>query len=172
MKTDPERSARDLLTRHAIIGAPPVPVEDIARAEGIQIARASSAGHELGFLLHEGDRRILGLNSRRSARRQRQVIAHELGHWKLHGGRQLLVDHDVRPANADSVSSIASVTEEAEANAFAGELLMPADMLRAAVSRELGRVSARDDLVVKLAAEFDVGTQAVTWRLLSLGVFT
>lgn len=171
MKTDPERSARDMLTRHAVT-VPPVPVEDIARAEGLQVARTGSAGHELGFLLHEGERRIIGINSRRSARWQRQVIAHELGHWKLHGARQLIVDFDVRPANADSVTSIASVAEEVEANAFAGELLMPANLLRAAVSRALGGVSARDDLVQKLAAEFDIGTHTVTWRLLNLGVLT
>lgn len=173
-KTTPalvEREARDLLARYDVSRAP-VPVEDIARAEGLQVARARSAGAELGFLLHEGERRIIGLNSRRSGRRQRQVIAHELGHWKLHGARQLIVDFDIRPENADSVSTIASVAEEAEANAFAGELLMPANLLRAAVSRELGGVSARDDLVQKLGAEFDVGTHAVMWRLLNLGVFT
>lgn len=166
-----EREAWTLLARHDITG-PPVPVDDIARAEGIQVVRVGSTGQELGFLFRAGERRIIGLNSRRSARRQRQVIAHELGHWKLHGERQLIVDQDIRPANADNVPTVASLNEEAEANAFAGELLMPTDLLRTAVNRELGGVSARDDLVHKLATEFEVGAHAMTWRLLNLGVFT
>lgn len=172
-RPQPEREARDLLARY-YVSAPPVPVDDLTKWMGARIARAANTttGMEVGFLLCDGARTIIGVDSRRSARRQRWVIAHLLGHWLLGADRQLTVDHVVRLANADSAPAAAPVEEEAVANAFAAELLMPRKLVDTAVRRELAAAASREVLLRRLAGEFDVSTEAVTWRLLNLGGLT
>ncbi len=167
-----ESSASSFLAKHGIATAP-VPVEEIARSEGIQVIRSTAAASEAGFLLRDGRHAIIGLNSRNTRRRQRFTLAHELGHWLLHEGRPLIVDHTVRINKRDSVSSAATDNEEIQANAFAAAFLMPADWVRAAVERELrAYVPSRDELTAKLAEEFDVSQEAMSIRLINLGIFT
>lgn len=97
--------ARRLLDVHWN-GTPPVDVEDIARAEGLDV--------QVGGFDHDGqlvDRVIEVPKSHATV--ERFVIAHELGHYKLR--------HKVPEARI-----------EQEANAFASELLIPTVALRAA----------------------------------------
>jgi Zn-dependent peptidase ImmA (M78 family) len=163
--------ALELLKRHGIV-KPPVPVEDLARDEGIQVVRTQASGTESGFILRDGRRIVIGINSRNSRKRQRFTIAHELGHWQLHDG-QLIVDHTIRINKRDEVSSAAKDYEEIQANAFAAALLMPEEMIQAAVEREVGLgINSRDDLIQALANEFDVSSEAMGFRLINLGVFS
>ncbi|GAA3012871.1 ImmA/IrrE family metallo-endopeptidase [Actinokineospora diospyrosa] len=163
--------AEQLLKKHGVTSAP-TPVEEIAVAEGIKVVRAPAKGTESAFLIRDGRRTIIGLNSRTSARRQRFSIAHELGHWQLHKGKRLIVDHSIRINNRDHVSSAGTDIEEIEANNFAAALLMPRLLLQAAVDRELdGEVASRDSLALTLAHEFDVSTEAMKFRLINLGIF-
>jgi Zn-dependent peptidase ImmA (M78 family) len=165
-----EQQAQVLLERHRIT-LPPVPVEQLAIAEGIQVIRSESTGAESGFLLRDRSRTFIGLNSKNSDRRQRFTIAHELGHWQLHAGRPLIVDHLVRINRRNEISSAATDREEIEANAFAAALLMPASLIDAAVRRELDRgVDTIERLTQLLANEFDVSTEAMSWRLINLGI--
>ncbi|MGH2892603.1 MAG: ImmA/IrrE family metallo-endopeptidase [Solirubrobacteraceae bacterium] len=168
-----ERSADELLKRHGV-AKPPVPVEQIARREGIQVVRTQASGTESGFLLRDNKRIVIGINSRNSRKRQRFTIAHELGHWQLHhDGRPLIVDHAIRINKRNEVSSAASDHEEIQANAFAAALLMPEEMVQSAVDRELGLgIDSRDDLIQTLADEFDVSSEAIGFRLINLGVFS
>jgi Zn-dependent peptidase ImmA (M78 family) len=152
---------------------PPVPVDEIAQNERITIARSSADASESGFLLRDGDVVIIGLNSRNTRRRQRFTIAHELGHWLLHEGRPIIVDHAVRINKRDQVSSAATDQEEIDANAFAAALLMPQEQVHASVQRELRMgVPSRDELTQKLANEFDVSHEAMSIRLINLGIYT
>lgn len=167
----PELEARDLLARYDV-SALPVPVEDMARRMGTKIARAANATDStVGFLLRDGERTVLGLDSRLSGRRQRWIIAHLLGHWLLGADRQLTVDHGL-PLAAGPAPAAAPLDEEAAANAFAAALLLPGELVDAAVRRGLAAAASRDVLVRRLAAEFDVSNEVVTWRLLGLGVLT
>src|SRR6266498_2992977 len=141
-----EQQARMLLTKYSITRAP-VPVEQIAVAEGAQVVRSPSSGQESGFLLRDGHRTLIGLNSRDTDRRQRFTIAHELGHLQLHKGRPLIVDHSVRVNKRDDISSAATDREEIEANAFAAALLMPQTLIMDAVHRHLNRgIVTQDEL--------------------------
>ena len=83
------------------------------------------------------------------------------------------MDHAVRINNRNQTSSAASDNEEMEANAFAAALLMPSALVEAAVWREqeLG-INTREQLTDNLAAEFDVSKEAMSWRLINLGVFS
>lgn len=163
-------AAQALLERHAI-DVFPVPIETIARNEGVLIARKAFDGTQSGFALRDGQTRIIGVNSATSPRRQRFTIAHEMGHLDLHQGTPLIVDHAMRIDWRDDVSSLGTNEQEIEANAFAAEILMPARMIRSQVvsyARD-GNIT-RDRLIVRLAKDFDVSAEAMGYRLINLGI--
>lgn len=149
----------------------PVPIESIARAEGVIITRKAFDGTQSGFALRDGQTRIIGVNSATSPRRQRFTIAHEMGHLDLHEGKKLLiVDHAMRIDWRNDVSSLGTNEQEIEANAFAAEILMPARMIRSQVSSYVREGITRDRLIVKLARDFDVSAEAMGYRLINLGI--
>lgn len=174
MPPSPEREARKLLTKYAVTSAP-VPVDQIAVREGAQIARLHFDGPESGFILRDGKRTIIGVNTRTSMRRQRFTIAHEIGHSVLHEGK-LIVDHAVRVNWRDEVSSQATDRQEIAANAFAAELLMPSDLVfnhladYAESVRSNNESIARDELIAQLARTFNVSIEAMGYRLINLGI--
>lgn len=168
--SDPVQAAQSLLRKHAV-DTFPVPIEFIARVEGVIITRKAFDGTQSGFALRDGQTRIIGVNSATSPRRQRFTIAHEMGHLDLHEGKPLIVDHAMRIDWRDDVSSLGTNEEEIEANAFAAEILMPAQMIRSQVvsyARD-GNIT-RDRLIVKLARDFDVSAEAMGYRLINLGI--
>lgn len=167
-----EGRASDFLAKHKVDSLP-VPVEDLAEAEGIQIVRSQAEATESGFLLRANGMAIIGLNSRNTRRRQRFTIAHELGHWLLHEGRPLIVDHTVRMNKRDAVASAGTDHEEIQANAFAAALLMPVSAIQHSVEREISlQIPSRDQLTSRLADEFDVSHEAMSIRLINLGIYT
>lgn len=165
-----EQMASDLLDRHGVKTAP-IPVEQIAEDEGIEVVRVAADWNESGFLMREADRSpVIGINRKNAPKRQRFTIAHELGHWRLHEGKPLIVDQSVMVNKRDGISSQASDLEEIQANQFAAALLMPATMVREhAASSEF---RSRDDLISRLSVEFDVSTDSMTWRLVNLGILS
>lgn len=101
--------------------------------------------------------------------RRRFTAAHELGHAVLHRDRMGCFRADVQILEGSD-----ETTEEIEreANQFAAELLMPADLLQARaeeLKREFG-CCPRSVLEYRLAAELLVSQQAMHYRLKSLGV--
>ncbi|MFF5006963.1 ImmA/IrrE family metallo-endopeptidase [Streptomyces phaeochromogenes] len=168
--SNPVKAAQTLLEKHSV-EVFPVPIESIARAEGVIITRKAFDGTQSGFALRDGQIRIIGVNSATSPRRQRFTIAHEMGHLDLHQGKPLIVDHAMRIDWRNDVSSLGTNEQEVEANAFAAEMLMPARMIRSQVTSHVrdGNVT-RDRLIVKLAREFDVSAEAMGYRLINLGI--
>ena len=169
-----EMKARELLRKFKVL-APPVPVEEIARGEGAQIARHRFEGWESGFILRDGRQTIIGVNTRTSRRRQRFTIAHEIGHLLLHEGT-LIVDHAVRVNWRDEGSGMATDTEEIQANTFAAELLMPRELVINSLEEYIDEISktnramSHEDLITSLAREFDVSAEAMGYRLINLGI--
>lgn len=171
-KTDVSQRATEFLERWAITAAP-VQVEHIAAACGIQIVRSAAEWSESGFLLRDGSRTIMGINSRNSPKRQRFTMAHELGHWLLHDGKPLIIDQSIMINKRDDVSSQATDAEEIEANQFAAEFLMPTNFIAQALDREMKLgVGSRDELITSLARTFEVSNDAMGWRLINLGVLS
>ncbi len=71
----------------------------------------------------------------------------------------------------DDRSSMGTDREEREANAFAAELLMPGSMVKGEVQAILERGGTADGrFVADLAQVFDVGEQAIEYRLVNLGL--
>jgi hypothetical protein len=128
--------ARKVLRAEGIT-SPPVPVRAIARRRGLKVVEVESLGSLSARLVDDR----LDVVEGQPEVRKRFSIAHELGHHHLLG-----TTHGSGP------------TVEQEANAFAGELLVPGHFLRAAVGaaasvdhlRERFQVSRQ---VIEIAAE-------------------
>lgn len=166
----------DRLLEEYRVDEPPVSVGDIAHGEGAQIVRQRFEGSESGFILRDGKLSVIGINTLTSRRRQRFTIAHELGHMLLHDGRPLIVDHSIRVNFRNDTSSAATDDEEIEANTFAAALLMPRPLMLSHLKAYLtgmtqsGGSISREDLIAKLAREFDVSVEAMGYRLINLGI--
>jgi Zn-dependent peptidase ImmA (M78 family) len=152
----------------------PVPVELIATKLGAKLSYEPFEGQDeiSGMLFRDGDRIVIGVNSSHVNTRQRFTIAHEIGHLVLHKGA-MFVDKTVR-LNRDSKSSMAIDPKEIEANGFAAELLMPAEVVTEEARKRLTKKTRVSELqlVSTLATAFDVSTHAMEIRLTNLGIIT
>ncbi len=127
--------ARGVLREHGI-GHPPVVVHSIARKCGFEVRES----HQLGKLSARLVGQVIEVNAEDPAVRQRFSVAHELGHHFLgtrHGDGSLA---------------------EQEANAFAGELLVPGHMLRSMIEQttdtsELATLCKVSRQVLEIAAK-------------------
>jgi Zn-dependent peptidase ImmA (M78 family) len=118
-----------------------------------------------GLLFREEGRTIIGVNTMHPKPRQRFTIAHELGHLELHEGYGIHVDHKFPiMRKRDGRSSQAVDFDEIEANGFAAELLMPAEMLeRDLHDKDLDFED--DEMIRQLADRYHVSLQAMAIRL-------
>ena len=149
----------------------PVDVEAIAMAQGVAIYRQDLEDSVSGVLVVKNGRGVIGVNEGHHPNRQRFSIAHELGHYLLHpDAGSVFVDRS--PVFfRDKTSSEGVEEQEIDANAFAAELLMPEEDLKAQLD---GRpIDAFDDVSVRrLATRFGVSAQALTIRLTNLDLVT
>jgi Zn-dependent peptidase ImmA (M78 family) len=162
-----ERKATQLLMGLGVEMAP-VPVEDLARSLGAEVIYRAFEGDVSGMVYRNKAQKVIGVNSRHAPNRQRFTVAHEIGHLVLHKGQEVYVDSfegriNWRDGASDPV--------EAQANAFAAELLMP----RAFVDREVEKVMdeggvSPKQLVDVMAKSFRVSKQSMRFRLENLGI--
>jgi hypothetical protein len=181
-RPQPEQAAiallRDFRANFRVAAAPPVPVERIATSlldlliEECDDVRAvpgapTDQGRLSGMIVPAT--RIIWLDRTECARsrgRRRFTIAHECGHWVLHAPG---ADHPVccRSEDVSEQSDVERVRQlrrrEAEANAFARELLMPEPLV-------VEHAQATGCNLAALAERFDVSVPAIRLRLLTLGL--
>lgn len=116
--------AEKLLQFYGITRPSDIDLEAIAYALGVQIKYRSLEGCE-ARIVGAGDSAIISVNSASNIPRQRFSIAHELGHWKHHRGKQL----DCRADNADF--SIQNAPDyERVADSYAANLILPLYLLQ------------------------------------------
>ena len=163
------RRAAQTLLRELGIQKEPVPVERIAKSLGVRIEYAPLDG-ELSGLAHIRDGvPIVGINTLHAPNRQRFTLAHELAHVQLHRtDLEQAVHVDRGSLRRDGLAAAGVDATEIEANTFAAELLMPTDMLMAALN---GRaVDLEDDKAIEaLAKRFKVSEAAMRFRLDAIG---
>ena len=164
--SDITRRADQVLAK-AKISAPKVPVLDIAQSLGIKVRLGVLPDDLSGFLVHEKDAVVIGVNSLHPKPRQAFTVAHELGHYHLHPStnfvdRKLIYFRDARSTGAVD-------KKEIEANQFAADLLMPERFLHHELKGQTVDLEDEDRLA-NLATTFGVSNQALMFRLINLNL--
>jgi Zn-dependent peptidase ImmA (M78 family) len=173
MNKNPVAEAQRLLKSARIVN-PPVRVDKVAEKLKARLTFEpfEGEGDISGILYRDEKQTIIGINSTHSNVRQRFTIAHEIGHLVLHEG-ELFVDQAVRVNFRDKRSSLAENRQEIEANKFAAELLMPAEMIQREIEKRVAKkIATEAQLVAELARVFDVSEQAMGFRLFNLGIIS
>lgn len=157
--TEPAAAARETLEKSGQ-DTVPVNIKRIAARLGVGLFFRPLPDALSAFLLRGDGQSVIGVNSNQASVRQRFSAAHECGHFVLRHADDSLFDYAV-PATSDGEPPGYDPQNEREANTFAAELLMPADRLREeAASMSLAR----------LAKRYEVSQEAMSFRLLNLGL--
>jgi Zn-dependent peptidase ImmA (M78 family) len=165
---DIERKAEALLKGYS---EPPIPVQAVAAALGLEVEAADLGEDVSGVLVVGADHGVIGVNEAHPFVRQRFTIAHECGHFVLHRSHgSLFIDKKYRAFFRDERSEQGIDAQERVANAFAAALLMPEAIVRRAAKRYAFELGDEDGPITELARLFQVSTQAMTFRLVNLGI--
>lgn len=170
MTTADQDGAREVarsILRAFGVSSPPVPVERIIKSRKILLQYAPLEEDLSGMAYIKDGVGIIGVNALHHPNRQRFSAAHELAHHVLHApkiSQAVHVDKGIRVLFRDDVSALGTEPMEIEANAFASELLIPGELLAAAL--EGGGVDLEDEAGVEvLARRFRVSPSAMRFRL-------
>jgi len=166
-----EGRAREIIGQ--IKPAYPIDVDALAQACAVAVERQDLEEEVSGILVVKDKRGVIAVNSAHHPHRQRFTIAHELGHYLLHREASSVFIDAATIFFRDKHSAEGTRWQEIEANAFAAELLMPAVAITAVVREHVGDhlLDEFDDGVIRrLAAHFGVSIQALTVRLVRLGL--
>lgn len=168
-----QNRAKKLLRDFDISASPPIDVRAIAQRLDLSLVERSrlhhpSHGDVSGLLLRKGGMAICVVNADQHENRRRFTVAHELGHFLLHPPQESYVDPRFDVAARSNRATEGADLYEIEANAFAAELLMPEEWIRASVKGPLDVFN--DDTIQTLADEYVVSHQAMTYRLINLGL--
>jgi Zn-dependent peptidase ImmA (M78 family) len=131
------------------------------------VIRERGAAELSGMLLRRDGQPAIGLNPERPETSQRFALAHLVGHFHLHRGRELILDTVARYSYGN-LASMPTDREEAEANRFAGVLLAPESAVRRLAAEAQFDTAAQ--LVGILAGRFELSPAVMGYRLMSLGV--
>lgn len=123
----------------------------------------------LSGLSYRGPFTAIFINSKHSTSRRLFTLAHEFAHVVFHLGRE---DRETRQRIDTVVSGLASHRDplEKQANAFAGEFLMPETDLQTLV-KAYGSRLREPSCLERVAQEFNVSRDAIFYRLTKLNVF-
>lgn len=161
-----DKRAAELLRQFNLFRAP-IHVESVATRLGAELVFEEMDTDVSGLLLRERNVATIAVNKLHHPNRQRFTIAHECGHLFLHAdqGDRLWLDkaYFFRDANSSGGDRLAEI----QANQFAAGLLMPEELVRGSLEDE-SKVSDVD--IFRLAVRFGVSEQAMTLRLVSLGI--
>lgn len=137
------------------MGSPPVDVAACARAVGLPIYAIDLPKGVSGMIKQtSADSFECFVDRSEPSVRQRFTAAHELGHFVLHRNQIGTGLQDNYLLRAEGMSN----SQEAEANRFAADLLMPRDLISDAISSGVTDVDG-------LAKLFKVSTIAMSIRL-------
>lgn len=162
-----EEMTLSILKKHDLLGTVSTAVNPVAVAngEGIEVFSVDLADDSVcGILRKEQGRFRLYVNRDHSGNRIRYTIAHELGHFFLHGHvLDAFVDQEINLfRNKTDPASKLHADMEIQANMFAAALLMPAVSVRRWYQHE-------SDISI-LAKRFGVSREAMGQRIDNLGL--
>ena len=151
-------AAFKLTKRYGFLHPSQMTIEDVAWDRGVVVSPGSLDGSE-ARLVRKGKRGAIRVRAGvGEIGRRRFSIAHELGHWELHEESQWLA------CSAADLRDYKKSPEEAEANTFAAELLMPTCHVRERCEKS----SPSLELAKAIADEFQVSLTAAGIRVVHL----
>ena len=173
---------KKLIREHSTYKSP-IDIFEIIQDIGIECYHRDLEDEMSGFINIKDDRAVIVINENHHQNRQRFTAAHELGHYILHRDvQETFVDKSFKTGlsvkkatarnatfNRDSMSSKGEFTFEIEANRFAAIILMPEELIESKMT-QLDIDVTDDDDIKRLAIAFGVSSQAMAFRLASLGV--
>ena len=125
-------AAIKLIGEYAITLPNEIPIEDIIIGQGVLFEEKSMNGAD-GRIMFSKKNAIIVINSNiKDKNRRRFVIAHELGHFELHKNLERFYVCDEK----SFMDFHQKGSQEAEANNFAAELLMPTKIFQSLLKRE------------------------------------
>lgn len=140
-----------------------LPIETIISSKNIFLKEEVIEGSE-GRIIMSEQSAIISINSKiEYLGKKRFVMAHELGHFELHRGSQKLFNDDERTLNQWYSTSFRN--EEAEANEFAAEFLMPGSIFQ----QECAGKAFHPRTIYKLAERFQTSLTATLFRFVDIG---
>lgn len=114
-----------------------------------------------GYMVTDGEVGGIVINSLiGDVRKHRFTLAHEIGHFVLHKTKRSYVIRD----SADTLDTPGNSSDEIEANAFAGGLLIPSRLLGHSARAEEPSMAS----IQELAEDYDVSFCAAAHRLVSV----
>lgn len=162
------------ILRDSGIKQPPVDFRLLARLLGAVVKTVSADSDISGMLYRKRDSAVIGINEDHHPHRQRFSIAHEIGHLCLHSNEVYLDRGGPSVYWRDAVSGQGTDNDEIEANHFAACLLIPRPFLiselRASKIPSEALSRGDDDAIARLAKRYLVSPQAMTLRLINLGL--
>lgn len=154
--------AERLLVSYGITRPSEIDLEAIAYGLGARIKYRELEGCE-ARIVGTDDSAIISVNSTSSIPRQRFSIAHELGHWKFHRGKQL----ECRADNADFSRQNASDYERV-ADKYAANLILPTYLLQPILKTQSNLTFS---LVQRVACGFTASLTATAIRIIESDEF-
>lgn len=156
----------------------PVDIEGICNFQNIKLVKSNSEDDFVGKVTqtNRGEVTIvINMNKNAYGPRYRFTLAHEIAHFNLHLREGMLQEYE------DSELTLLRKEDnwspqEAEANRFAAQLLMPAMKIIEEAQRiiakkhEHGELVERKEFVRMMANIFDVSNMAMEFRLLNIGI--
>lgn len=156
-----KKCALDILHDFGLEHGGEADLQALAFALGLVVMNRSMRGAE-GRLIQKDETAIATINDQiRHERKRSFVIAHELGHYKLHRESPLFLCDE-----SDFVDWHRRRPEETEANQFAAELLMPAGWFR----RNASAAEFSREEVSRLADTCGVSLTAAAFRCVELDI--
>jgi Zn-dependent peptidase ImmA (M78 family) len=142
--------------KDGLIGNYKVDIKAIVEENGITIKEIDLPSTKSGYLTCEEGKWIIGVNKNHSSRRKRFTIAHEFAHYILHrSDKDYFIDTVFfRDENQTSI--------EYFANSFAAKLLMPDELIKKALDKDILSLN-------ELADTFEVSLLAVRNRIIAMG---
>jgi Zn-dependent peptidase ImmA (M78 family) len=144
------------------IAVPPVDLVVILRAHGIQYEEVDDFPDDVdALIIEDGTKVYAAVNSRQHLHRRRFSLAHELGHYFLHKDSNFEESITIDSPPSDESEIGTKDPAESEADTFAGELLVPLEMLKAHVQKgipELSRIFMVSEQVVGIAISKNMKT--------------
>jgi Zn-dependent peptidase ImmA (M78 family) len=158
------RLARELVKRFGVEAPMHVNVEGFAARLGFKISMAMLDGAIAQLVIRTGRQPLILLSDRLTDPAMRRfTVAHELGHYVLrHPSPSIAEMYD--PTQQHGLAPLLSSVNEAEANAFARELLMPEPLVRLACDL----TSASLDPALRIAYTFGVSVPTSAIRFVEL----